>query len=178
MLYYSTNSKAKIVHSKKCDIFKRIKPKNVKKFQDLQEAHLKGFSMCTKCNPVLKEIFSKDSRCKKYFDSPNLKIEKSNDGVFVYTATDTWEIMPNSSGKFCELFHKNKNLNKDECGVPGYHRQKQIQPRSAERLLVYINKHRKRCTQKQKPQKSKGRFKSKKEVARIMYILKTIENAV
>ena len=177
MLYYSTNSKTKIVHTSRCNIFKCIKQKNIKKFKNIQEAHSQGFTMCTKCNPVLKEILSKDSKCKKYFDSPNFKIEKSNDCVFVYTPTDTWGIMPSNGGNCCELFHKNIHIRTDKCGVSGYHKQRQIPPGSAESLLMYINKHRKRLTKKQKVQKNNGRFKTRKEVERIMFILKRIENA-
>lgn len=177
MLYYSTNSKAKIVHSKKCDIYKRIKQKNIKKFKDIHEAHLKGFSMCAKCNPVLKEIFSKNSKCKKYINSPKFKIEKDNDSVIVYTSTDIWKVMPNNSGNCCELFHKNKYISEDTSGVPGYHKQLHVPQEGAEKLFSYIDKHRKYLIKKNKGYKRNGRYKSRQETVRIMYLIRKIEDS-
>jgi len=142
MLYYSKNSRNKILHLDTCFSKGQIHDENIGKFESLQEAYEEGYRLCHHCSPLACQYRKlKDEACR-YSMKKGIRFYLNDNAVVVKTSLSKWKIVVAETGKRLALYHKNtyKSAHDDESLVEGY-RLQNIRKGTIQAYLEYIAKH-------------------------------------
>lgn len=134
MLYYSKNSKSKIVHFASCRHSKSMLLENLGSFETLREAQEAGYRLCKHCNPVFPFYRSTRVQTQDYCRQNGIACEIYWQYVRLWTPHSSWRIVPTDNGEVA-LYHKNQweSYRDAQSSVKGFH----LQNKRCKSLLDY-----------------------------------------
>lgn len=125
MLYFSRNSRRRILHSPDCRHIKNVEIDSVGTFETLSEAYGQGYRLCRRCS-CLRRRYGKELTALMDFSRKNALCFCISDRFLqLNTPSSRWRLAPAEDGRGLCLYHKNSlRPTDDDSPVPGYHLQR------------------------------------------------------
>ncbi len=126
MLYFSRNSRRRILHSPDCRHIKNVEIDSVGAFETLSEAYGRGYRLC-RCCSGLRRQYGKELTALIDLSRRNALCFCISDRFLqLNTPSSKWRLTLTDDGRGLCLYHKNslRPQNDDGSPIPGYHRQK------------------------------------------------------
>lgn len=124
MLYYSIDSKEKVVHYKSCHHFKNIKKENLRSFGSIKDVRNSDYRICSCCSPVISHLKQEHEKLEKFCLENGLFYALHKGNLFVSSHSSRWKVLASDNRNVLELHHENSFKNDYSDSVKGYHKQK------------------------------------------------------
>lgn len=146
LLVGGMNSKDRIFHYPYCKYVKRIKSKNLIRFNSKDEARENGFKHCKYCSRLIKYYNEDKEVIDKFIKEHHMKMYINDDSMYIDHTFSCWKITTESNGYGLILYHGNtENYSKLELKdghiQHHYHIQKYRGRREILHMLKYIVEH-------------------------------------
>ncbi len=126
MLYFSRNSRRRILHSPGCRYIKNVETGSVGAFETLSEAYGQGYRLCRCCSSLRRQYRKELAELMDFSRKNALCFCIGDRALQLNTPGSKWRMVPVGDGRGFRLYHKNSLHPADSDGspIPGYHLQR------------------------------------------------------
>ena len=122
---YSTKSGSNIVHYPHCALIKKVNPEHRQQFPSLEEAEVNGYRACKHCSSIKRFYYQDAEEIQTFCKNQGITCVLEGNMLYITSKLDRWRIILDKKSGYPALYHRNKEVRRDEVPSPvtGFHRQ-------------------------------------------------------